>query len=236
MSSFESLNEAVTSWPKFVAEADEEILPFYREHERTFDSFGIHGVLHAGRSVLLAEAMARFLARRDESVPFWAVRTATAFHDSGRQGNGADLWEADSARLCAEHLARRHPECSAEERTNAAALIVKKSETTWTLAKQIVTDADVLEIMRPYTLNGMQGFRRELFGFLREQDRAGDSSATSIRDRLIEEAWRFIELTQQRAQPLRSHPRPLSALYEMAVDSSIRLPWLSAQLGDPTSD
>jgi len=94
----EQVIDPKATWPLFAAELQEEILPLYLSHEQTFDSWSIHGRMHICRCVLFAEFMSRYYYRQTTYTPNvdW-VRYAIAFHDSSRQGNGADLWEHDSA-------------------------------------------------------------------------------------------------------------------------------------------
>ena len=97
--------EHLASWELFVDELEQKILPFYLQHELRFDRYGVHGRMHICRSVMMAEWMARFYrARTQAAIDFFAVRVAVAFHDSGRQANGVDLWESDSASNCVRYV------------------------------------------------------------------------------------------------------------------------------------
>lgn len=120
----------------------EDIYPLYKQHENTFDPDGIHGVLHIARSLVAGYILAKQTGANTDQVLY-----AIAFHDSGRQGNGADLWEMDSFTNCSKYL---HNKNFAPARITAS-LILKMPFYNNHLYKEYpcVYDADVLEIMRP---------------------------------------------------------------------------------------
>jgi hypothetical protein len=183
------------TWPALIAELQENILPLYLRHEQTFDPWSVHGRLHICRAVLFAEFMLRHYHQNTSLRPDpIAIRYAIAFHDAGRQGSGADLWEEDSARLCTLYLQGRGVE-------NAAAignLITKHGQGGWPLEKRIVHDADVLEIMRPCCGHGgRSGFSERFLRFLGARDEP-EVRDPGLRAALIEEAWAFIQVTEER--------------------------------------
>ena len=53
------LTDPTHSWLDFIVELEQNILPCYKEHEATFDRWGIHGRLHIGRAVIFSEVMGR---------------------------------------------------------------------------------------------------------------------------------------------------------------------------------
>ncbi len=85
------------TWPGFIAELQQSILPIYRAHELTFDWAGVHGRMHISRAVIFGEVMARIYHAAGIPVDFYGMRVAIAFHDSGREGSGTDRWEKESA-------------------------------------------------------------------------------------------------------------------------------------------
>ena len=193
-------SEEWAAWDGFVEELERKILPIYREHELKFDPHGAHGRMHICRSVMLAEWMARFYRAHTAAEPdFFAIRVATAFHDSGRRANGVDLWEADSARHCQRYVREALPaDDRAEYARDIAALIEKKKKSADPL-KKIVQDADVLEIMRPCCGHGgLGGFRREFLHFGSRDDRFAQdlNGIAETREALIQEAWRWIQATE----------------------------------------
>lgn len=180
----------VENWDNFVVECTKNILPIYEKHEQTFDSVGIHSQLHIARSLIFAEFMTRFKCIISNINPdFTAIRYAVAFHDSGRQANGIDYWESDSAKLCYLYLSDKE-QFTLNYCKYVASLIIKdeKSDNN----KIIVTDSDVLEIMRPCCGHGERdGFRPNFLNFLKS-----NSDYKIIRNDLIEDAWKLIEYTE----------------------------------------
>jgi len=189
-----------TGWPAFITDLQEKILPIYEEHEKTFDPFGVHGRIHICRSVIFAEWMARFYnARASIDIDFYAVRVASAMHDSGRRANGVDLWESESASKCVRYVENHSPyPQNAGYPDYVGGLIGKQPEND--TCKWIVRDADVLEIMRPCCgRGGVDGFRRKFLYFAGERDpvAAALPDAEVIREELIQEAWRWISETER---------------------------------------
>lgn len=189
----------ISTWHSFINELQREILPIYLKHELTFDPLCVHGRIHICRSVIFAEFMARFYRiNLSADVDFYAIRVATALHDSGRRNNGIDLWEADSARNGLEYIeASSNISRGTEYAEYVARLIEKRGEMD--LAGRIVHDADVLEILRPCCGHGgIKGFRREFLYFAGENDSlaSGAQEASEIRETLIQEGWNWINKTE----------------------------------------
>ncbi len=175
------------------------IAPLYETHENDFDFIGIHGRKHISRALIFGECLARYYVTAfNLSVDFEAVRTAIAFHDAAREGNGRDVWEAESAELCFHYLQRKGQEESYCR--EVANFISQKSEAhSW---GQIVYDADVLEYMRLFcnTPKGKEQFEEERLCFLSHKDILLSSTAKAdkaVRSQLIEEAWLLIRLTEE---------------------------------------
>jgi hypothetical protein len=187
----------LASWELFIDELEQKILPFYLQHELTFDRYGVHGRMHICRSVMMAEWMARFYRDCTQTmIDFFAVRVAVAFHDSGRRGNGVDLWESDSASNCARYVDETTR--ASDYADDVGALIEKKKKSADPL-KTIVQDADVLEIMRPCCGHGgFVGFRREFLHFGGPVDLLACEvpGIAAQREALVQEAWRWIESTE----------------------------------------
>ena len=185
------------SWDLFIDELEQKILPFYLQHELKFDGYGVHGRMHICRSVMLSEWMSRFYQTHAQvDIDFFAVRTAVGFHDSGRQANGVDYWESDSAANCIRYLLDAgHP---SDYANRVGALIEKKQKSAEPL-KKLVVDADVLEIMRPCCGHGgLAGFRRQFLHFGGPNDVLAREipGIAEQREALIQEAWRWIQWTE----------------------------------------
>ncbi|MGD9899642.1 MAG: hypothetical protein AB7T22_11020 [Calditrichaceae bacterium] len=190
-----------TSWPEFLKTLKTDILPLYDAHEKTFDFQMIHGRMHISRALIFSEFMCRYYYRNTDLTPDASrVRFAVAFHDSGRRGNGPDFWESDSAQMCIDYLRANNYADSAKE---TGLLIMKHGVGDWGLDKRIVHDADVLEIMRPCCGHmGRKGFRESALRFLGNRD-VKSVYNREIRDVLIEEAWQFIQKTEDLKSGLR---------------------------------
>ena len=182
---------------------NQEILPIYKEHERSFDTFGFHGQRHIARTLLLAEAMANYYENEYaivvDKASLWG---AVAFHDSGRKKNGEDYWEVESAHLCQAFLVRQGTEL--EQAKAVANSILKKKKNIESITDQLVYDADVLDIMRLFvdSEKGIEKFRKVELLFLSETDIAVENVTerdTIFRQALVEEAWKLIFITEKRA-------------------------------------
>ena len=218
----------LASWEPFIDELEQKILPFYRQHELKFDRYGVHGRMHICRSVMMAEWMARFYRARTQAViDFFAVRVAVAFHDSGRRGNGVDLWESDSASNCVRYVVEATG--ASDYARSVGALIEKKKKSADPL-KMIVQDADVLEIMRPCCGHGgLAGFRRQFLHFGGPDDLLAREvpGIAAQREALIQEAWRWIQSTEPLKAFLADSPAHMRDLLKHLERQRSKFPLLS---------
>jgi hypothetical protein len=198
----------IEDWDKFTKDLSENILPLYQHHENTFDKYGIHGRLHISRAVLFAEFMSRFYFNEfDRDIEFTGIRYAIAFHDSGRQGNGMDIWESDSSKNCYNYLLSKGYD---DNYSDYVSHFIEK--TGWMdVDKQIVQDADVLEIMRPCCYHGgRDGFMPDRLKFLTSTWSKKPANVRyledhvkrviDVRNNLIEDSWKFIKYTEDNKQ------------------------------------
>jgi hypothetical protein len=150
---------------KFIQILNRDVLPIYLRHEDTFDFLGIHGRMHISRSVIFSEWISRYyMDMCDIELDIDAIRFATAFHDSGRQGNGPDYWENDSSDICYDYLINKGFDIDRVKFISK--LILKHGD--YGIEKRIVHDADVLEIMRPCCGHGGRvGFKMKKLRFAR---------------------------------------------------------------------
>jgi hypothetical protein len=222
-----------TSWNNFIVELEQKILPVYVQHERDFDPWGVHGRMHICRSVLFSEYMARFYRETlSAEVDLYAVRVATAFHDSGRRANGPDRWEKESQGNCLAYIksSGSWPE-HADYPAYVAGLIEKQQ--TGELAKQIVYDADVIEIMRPCCGHGgIEGFKREFLHFLGSRDVLARNlpDASRLRESFVEEAWRWIDETERFKPRLFKSLTYMQSLLEKLESERQKYPLLASLL------
>ena len=213
------------SWNEFLNELRMSILPLYGNHERTFDFGSIHGRMHVCRCLLFSEFMCRHYVENTRFTPrvTW-IRYAVAFHDSGRQGNGPDVWEADSSRRCIDYLlSKDFPKEDAE----AIGGLITKDGGSWGLEKRIVHDADVLDIMRLCCGHGGRiEFREHALRFL------GPRDDPIVRDpvrkiALIEEAWALIEATEEIKPTLQASIDYMGDVLRILSESRDRCPLLA---------
>jgi hypothetical protein len=171
------------NFKNFITEFSTEILPIYEQHEETFDQYEIHGRLHIARSIIFAEYMATYYEKLCKKIDFDTIRYAVAFHDSGRKGNGPDLWEDDSYKMCYNHM---HDIGYNDDYCDYTSSLIYKDNSS-DINKDVVYDADVLEIMRPVCGHGGRlGFREKYLRF-----------SESTRTYLIEDAWKLIEYSEE---------------------------------------
>jgi len=133
-----------------------------------------------------------------ETLDFKGIRIAVSFHDAGREGNGKDLWEKQSAELCFQYLLKNGEE---ENYGRLVANSILRESNNRSITNQIVQDADKLDIMRLFTNAhlGFEKFRKEALLFLSDRDIFFDSLSNEIlecREQFINEAWKFIYYTE----------------------------------------
>jgi len=218
------------TWWRFAQDLQDRILPIYMEHEKRFDPWGVHGRMHICRSVIFAEWMARFFEDNlAVDMDFYAIRIATAFHDSGRENNGIDLWEKDSSKNCYEYVrSDSHDPRSVEYASYVSSLIEKSGGKD--PAKSIVQDADVLEIMRPCCGHGgLAGFKRKYLRFCGSADElaANLPAASEVREALILEAWKWIRETEEFKLRMITSPAYFISLLDKLDHDRRRFPLLS---------
>jgi hypothetical protein len=216
-------------WLEFIKEAQAQIFPIYEEHEHHFDGVGIHGRMHISRALIFAEVMSRLYLDRQQEVDLYAVRVAVAFHDAGRQGNGKDVWESASAALCREYVLSK---ANAEYALQVSKSI-EKGGGDWDIQQRIVHDADVLEIMRPCCGHGgIQGFQQDNLRFAGKRDpqAALFEKAAVLRARLIQEAWQWIQATEEIKYGLSASKTYLEDVLKVLKTGQKRYPLLASIL------
>lgn len=195
------MNLHMKSWNTFKPVFQQQILPFYEKHENTFDFAGVHGRMHISRALVLGECMLRYYHHvlKIENVNFDAVRMAIAFHDAGRQGNGKDIWEEESASLCYQFLIDAGH--VSEYCQSVSNMISCKDVWPQDIPAQVLHDADALEIMRLFAFSehGFQQFRKKELRFLSKKDVLVDQLTPKdkvFRQAFITAAWQWIKHTE----------------------------------------
>lgn len=183
----------IENWNNFIEEFSSNILPIYEKNEYKFDSYGIHGRRHISRSIIFSDFMSRFLLEINKNIDLTAIRYAVSFHDSGRQRNGIDLWEKDSAKNCKDYLLEKGYDLKYSAYVSS---LIEKRNVFSDDNKNIVIDADVLEIMRPLCGHGgIVGFNHKFLNFLKNEE-----EYYYMRDYLVLDAWNFIEYTENNSE------------------------------------
>lgn len=215
---------------EFVPELQQNILPIYAKHESAFDPWGIHGRMHICRALIFSETMRRIYTNIGVSVDAYAVWVAIAFHDSGREGNGPDLWEKRSAERCYSYLLQLPESMDQCEARIISNRILKHG--TWDLPQRIIHDADVLEIMRPCCGHGgLDGFRRDVLHFSGPRDPDGNFEDNALlREQLILEAWSFIQETENLKDHFSSSTTYMDDLLNCLRQQKKKYPCLSCVL------
>lgn len=130
---------------------------YYLENQNKFDSDSIHGCIHISRSLIICRWISQQLNKINIQTDIDAISYAVALHDSGRKSNGIDYYENDSSLICHKYLTKI-------DNPNAdyiSSLIVKNNKNNYNNYDFLcLHDTDVLEILRPSTGIGIQGFNR----------------------------------------------------------------------------
>lgn len=196
---------------KFTQEFAQYILPIYKKHEETFDEAGIHGRMHISRCLIFGEVMSNIYESYGVEIDRFAVRNAIAFHDSGRKGNGADIWELESAGVMIEYLMKVG--CTRDYALRLGKFIVKTSlsHDFCCVESEITRAADCLDIMRPCCActHGLSGFKKSHFHFMdcgKKLSSLLAQESEQIRIRLVRDSWHFINMTENKKPWLSSHP------------------------------
>jgi hypothetical protein len=176
-----------------------EILDIYKGHEQSFDPEGIHGREHISRAVLYANILANFFEAQGAKVDRHALYTTTALHDAGREGNGVDRWEGDSAKQALERLQSQGiTDESYLELTKGA--IQGSSTQRHSLEALILKSADSLDIIRE---RGLSGYNTKFLAFMGGDTQLSNGMTlpqdTEFRDALIQEVAQFIDATSYHA-------------------------------------
>lgn len=195
---------------EFRTSFENEVLPFYQQHEKSFDQTQIHGRLHVSRVVIWTAVMMNiyYEFRASEwdlsKTPFRAAMMCAAYDDSGRENKGPDLWEQKSRDIALKAL-QKEGQKDAQALANAIRKSKKDedglaSSIELRCARQAFHSADSLDIMRPCTGHGGRGgFKAGLFDFLSDDQFTNLSAEEreNLRKQLIDEAWIIIEASEK---------------------------------------
>ncbi len=128
-------------------------LDVYLGHERKFDPMGVHGRGHIARAYIFASAMCGILEERGIAVDRNAVLCGITAHDAGRQANGKDFWEEDSADLAVDYMRADFGEESTGADYEKAVRQSMTDKDYNTVERMVFQGADSLDIGRTQDLN-----------------------------------------------------------------------------------
>ncbi len=177
------------------------LLDKYKEHEQTFDPTGIHGRRHISRALIYSNVLANIVREKGGEVDSNALYTATALHDAGRQGNGTDMWEKDSAKVASDRLRERGLDNEDYLGLVEATIDSQSDPSMKSLEGGILKSADSLDIIRVY---GKEGYRDDLLWFQHHDMRIGEEAYMdrddALRAKLVDEVAAFIEATEPKTE------------------------------------
>ena len=173
------------------------MLDTYATHEQSFDPTGIHGRRHIARAMIYANVMANIVREAGGKVNPDVLYTAVGLHDAGREGNGPDRWEAESA-AAAKAIYTDMGVTDMQFLKQVGACIDSKAPASQrSIEGAILKSADSLDIMR---VVGKDGYDPDLLWFMNRDTRIGPDTYLvadpTLRDELMAEVARFIEETE----------------------------------------
>jgi hypothetical protein len=172
------------------------MLDAYRSHELDFDGqSAVHGMGHASRvfifSAILANLMEEFGVGTDRT----ALLCGSAGHDAGRRGNGADIWERQSADAVIDAMRNAYgaDNLGADYEAGMRAMITDQGNRGETFETMLHKAADSLDIGRTVD------FDPSKWPFLREPIVAPGGVVVGaderLRNQLVAEVTKFQQLT-----------------------------------------
>lgn len=188
-------------------------LPRYHQHERTFDKEAeYHGRTHATRTFVFAQVLGNLLREKGVEVNVDALALAAAGHDIGREQNGRDYYEAQSAELTTQLVGAEH-EMSDEFRQALSACITSNAQNAPTIEAWLLHCADSLDYGR------LGDFSLDHFPFMQETLVQG--KAVVVPDqRLLKQLAKEADMLQQM-----THPRSgMRAEMERVLEQSAKDP------------
>ena len=181
------------SFKKIIDKFELEIAGEYENHENKFDSESYHGRFHILRTLLLANTIIENYIQKGIAVDEQKTFYALLFHDIGREGNGVDLWEKESALACHDYLISKN--YGSSYAIGCSELIYKKSDQS--IERQILKDADVLDYHRFFISHDDQDyFDRSHLVFGGEKEVIG-SIDMKAREAVIKLARNMVQFTSE---------------------------------------
>lgn len=201
------------------------LLDKYKEHEQTFDPTGIHGRRHISRALVYSNVLANIVREKGGEVDSNALYTATALHDAGRQGNGVDQWEADSAKVATDRLRERGIDNEEYLGLVEATIDSQSDPSMKSLEGGILKSADSLDIIRVY---GKDAYKPDLLWFQHHDMRIGEDAYMDrddeLRAKLVDEVAAFIEATEPHTESETELAAARKRVTEIGVEMLKKMP------------
>lgn len=198
------------------------VRPLYQAPYPDGSSRYYHGVPHAVRASFFAAALYHLYLKIDRkcTVSFKALLIGAGLHDVAREDDGEDLWDQQSSERAGKVL---HELGFSQEEVQILtdAIVNKDAEEAASLEQRVVHDADCLEIFR--CLSKRSQFRSKELWFI-------DDLTEEIADMLIDEAYRFINMTDKNPikKLLETSEEPYKALIQVLYKVADQFPLLSS--------
>jgi hypothetical protein len=231
-----------TDFIDFVANTLEpQVFPVYRtdypKARKSTDPYprAAHGCLHISRCLIYSEAMMSCYERTFNVAPSrfdkLAIRLALAWHDAGREDDGVDLWEGQSALMAGDYAQAQG--LSVDFAHYVGSLIVHEQRDARDPNAHLVQACDTLDVQRVYR---GRAFERARLAFLHPTgdpcvERVG-AQGRSIREQLIAEADAFIQQTEgwQVGPRLMRSSTPCQDMVHLVGENRTKLPTLASLL------
>jgi hypothetical protein len=179
-----------------------DMLGAYRAHEESFDGqVAVHGMGHASRVFIYSAVLANIMEEFGVDADRTALLCGAAGHDAGREGNGDDVWERQSADavIGAMRAAYGEGNLGSAYEGGMMAMITDQGNRGETFETMLHKAADSLDIGRT------KDFDPSKWPFLREPIVAPGGIVVGanerLRERLVAEVTKFQLLTN----PLSAH-------------------------------
>lgn len=191
-------------------------LPYY---QRPFPGGGnraVHGPLHASRVMLWTMLFAEIYRENNRHLNVSPVSLALAagLHDAAREGDGVDLWDEASGQIVKMTLS----DLGDKDAEFLGECVAKKDDGTGlSLEKEIIHDADCIDILRLFLLDSSSFEMGRLF--------LGRSLDPDIAFNLVKEAKEFIRLTESEDIKIRIElsANPLEAIFQFMEEQGEKL-------------
>ncbi|MBF0099427.1 MAG: hypothetical protein HQK77_00820 [Desulfobacterales bacterium] len=157
---------------------------------------GTHGRRHICRALIYTNALVNMLQEKGIQVDTYALYRAVAFHDSGREKEGEDVFESQSGNKLQEYLASQGIDSQPYLDSARGCVVHREDGRVDNVEAGILQSVDSLDIIRVY---GKDGYKTDKLWMMQKIVTSGDNSFTPDNDiffKLIDEVSKFIDSTE----------------------------------------